>query len=213
MPVISFVTQKGGSGKTTLAVNCAVVAAQGRQRVLLLDMDAQGSAAAWFLRREAEQPQVVRGSVAELGKLPELVRSGQFDWILIDTPGRDDAATAAAISSSDFCVIPSRPSPVDLEATPPTVETIRRLGKAAAFVLAQTPPRSYRITEAQEVLSNAPDLLLCPVHIVMRNAYQDAHLSGLGVTEMEPDGKAAEEMKLLWRWISSNAKRARNGKP
>lgn len=212
MSVISFVTQKGGSGKTTLAINCAVVAARSGRRVLLLDLDAQGSAAAWYLRREDEQPLVVRGSAAELNKLAELERAGKFDWIFIDTPGREDTTTAAAISRSDFCIIPSRPSPVDLEATPPTVETIRRLGKPAAFVLVQTPPRSYRIGEAEEVLSRSADMFLCPVHIVQRNAYQDAHISGLGVTELEPKGKAAEEIRELWRWVSGKVKRVKHVK-
>lgn len=211
MPVISFVTQKGGSGKTTLAINCAVAASRSRGRVLLLDMDPQGSAVAWYLRREGEeQPLVVRGTAAELGKVAELVRANQFEWILIDTPGRDDATTSAAIHASDFCVIPTRPSVMDLEAIEPTVETVRRLGKSAAFVLTQTPPRSYRIGEAEEVLSRTGDIFLCPEHVVLRNVYQDAHTAGLGVMEMEPDGKAAEEMKDLWRWVSSKAKKVKH---
>ena len=75
-----------------------------------------------------------------------------------------------------------------MKATPPTVATIKRLGKLNAFVLSQTPPRGYRIREAAKGLSVLG--MVAPVHIVSRNAYQDAQGRGLAAT-IEPDGKAA----------------------
>jgi chromosome partitioning protein len=204
MKVISFVTQKGGSGKTTLAVNCAVVAAAGRGvRVLILDMDNQASAENWYQVREASEPQLIRVSAAELPKAIDLAAK-QFDFVFIDTPGRDEPAQASAIGQSDFCIIPCRPSPTDLQATPATVATIKRLGKPFAFVLTQTPARSYRISEAAAALAKLGDV--CPVTIVTRNAYQDAQGVGLGVSEFESKGKAAEETKLLWKWIQRKIK-------
>ena len=119
--------------------------------------------------------------------------------MFIDTPGRDEPATAAAIRAADFCVIPCRPTPGDMKATPPTVATIRRLGKRAAFVLTQTPPRGVRLKEAEAGLSVLG--MVCPVHIVHRTAYQDAQGGGLGVTEFEPMGKAAGEIRALWAWM------------
>ena len=199
MKVISFVTQKGGSGKTTLAINCAVVAASGRnRRAVIFDMDPQASAENWFQEREASEPQLIRVSAAELPKAIDLAAK-QFDFVFIDTPGRDEPAQASAIMQSDFCVIPCRPSPTDLQATPATVATIKRLGKPFAFVLAQTPPRSFRVAEASAALSKLGDV--CPVHIVTRNVYQDAQGTGLGVIEFEPEGKAADETTRLWQWI------------
>lgn len=58
MKIISFVTQKGGSGKTMLAVNCAVAAEQTRRKVFLLDLDPQATAEAWYQEREAETPKL-----------------------------------------------------------------------------------------------------------------------------------------------------------
>ena len=87
-----------------------------------------------------------------------------------------------------------------MKATPPTVATIKRLGKRSAFVLNQTPPRGYRIREAAQGLSMLG--MVAPVHIVSRNAYQDAQGMGLGVIEFEPDGKAAAEIRELWQWIA-----------
>jgi chromosome partitioning protein len=204
MKVISFVTQKGGSGKTTLAVNCAVVAASGRnRRAVIFDMDPQASAENWFQAREARAPQLVSITAAELPKAIDLAAK-QFDFVFIDTPGRDEPAQASAIGKSDFCIIPCRPSPTDLQATPATIATIKRLNKPFAFVLAQTPARSFRVREASAALSKLGDV--CPVTIVSRNSYQDAQGLGLGVVEFEPKGKAAAETKLLWKWIQRKAK-------
>ena len=67
--------------------------------------------------------------------------------MLIDTPGRDEPAVARPPSGFRiFAVVPCRPSPADMKATPPTVAAIQRLAKPAAFVLTQTPPRGPRIS-------------------------------------------------------------------
>jgi chromosome partitioning protein len=199
MRVITFVTQKGGSGKSTLAFCCGVRAEETGKRVLLLDMDPQATTELWYQDREAERPRLARINPADLNQaLKGALREG-FDYVLIDTPGRDEPATAAAIRASDFCLIPCRPTPGDMKATPATVGTIKRLGKPAAFVLTQTPPRGSRIIEADKGLGMLG--MVAPVRIVQRSAYQDAQGMGLGVTEYEPYGKAAAEIKELWSWI------------
>lgn len=209
MIVISFVTQKGGSGKTTLAINCAVAAMLTKKRVVIFDMDEQATAENWYQDREDDTPQLVRVKSTELEQALSGVRSKKFDVVLIDTPGRDEPATATAIKLADFCIIPCRPSPADMKATPATVETIRRLGKPAAFVLTQTPVRSFRIREAQNGLSVLG--MVSPVYIVSRNAYQDAQGAGLGVMEYEPNGKAAREIKDLWAWLMKKARKLTDG--
>jgi chromosome partitioning protein len=209
MTVISFVTQKGGSGKTTLAINCGVVASQKGKRALILDMDAQATAETWYQDRDDDKPQVIRLAAPDLDRALKAAREKGFDVVLIDTPGRDEPGAAAAIRASDFCVIPCRPSPADMKATPATVETIRRLNKPAAFVLTQTPPRSFRNREAEHGLSVLG--MVCPVHIVLRNVYQDAQGAGLGVTEFEPDGKAAGEVRELWDWLNKKIRKVKHG--
>jgi chromosome partitioning protein len=98
-----------------------------------------------------------------------------------------------------MCLIPARPSPVDIEAALPTLSTVRRLGKRFAFILNQTPTRSNRVSEAAAAL-NAAGVLALP-YIVQRNDHQDALGAGLGVTEYDSYGKAAEEIRGLWRWV------------
>jgi chromosome partitioning protein len=210
MNIVSFVTQKGGSGKTTLALNFAVAAMRGKKRVVILDMDAQGTARKWYERRTDESPPLVEVSAGDLEKAISAARAQRFDWVLIDTPGRDDASQAAAIRASDFCIIPCRPSAADLEATPTTVETIKRLKKPYVFVLTQTPARSFRIKEAQTGLSYLGTV--CPSPVVLRNAYQDAQSMGLGVTEYEPVGRAATDVQECWQWIVSRIKKISYGK-
>ena len=199
MRVITFVTQKGGSGKTTLALSCAAAAEEQGSRALVLDMDPQGTAEVWYQAREATTPKLAAITAADL---LNAIAGGQlrFDVVLIDTPGRDEPSTAAAIRHADLCLIPCRPTPADMKATPSTMATIKRLGKRSAFVLNQTPPRGYRIREAAQGLSMLG--MVAPVHIVSRNAYQDAQGMGLGVIEFELDGKAAAEIRELWQWIA-----------
>ena len=207
MRIITFVTQKGGSGKTTLALSCAVAAEEHGARALVLDMDPQRTAEAWYQTREATKPKLAAVTAAEL---PNAITGGRqrFDVLLIDTPGRDEPSTAAAIRHADICLIPCRPTPADMKATPTTVATIKRLDKLSAFVLSQTPPRGYRIREAAKGLSVLG--MVAPVHIVSRNAYQDAHGMGLAVTEFETDGKAAAEIRELWQWIAKKLEKLTN---
>ena len=207
MRIITFVTQKGGSGKTTLALSCAVAAEEHGARALVLDMDPQRTAEAWYQTREATKPKLATVTAAEL---PDAITGGRqrFDVVLIDTPGRDEPSTAAAIRHADICLIPCRPTPADMKATPTTVATIKRLDKLSAFVLSQTPPRGYRIREAAKGLSVLG--MVAPVHIVSRNAYQDAHGMGLAVTEFETDGKAAAEIRALWQWIAKKLEKLTN---
>jgi chromosome partitioning protein len=197
--VISFVTQKGGAGKTTLAVNCAVAAERAGLKTLILDLDDQGSAEAWYQGREAETPRLVRVGSWKLPDAMAAANSGRYDLVIIDTPGRDEPSVNAAVRAADFVVIPCRPTPVDLKATPPTWATVGRLQKPAVFVLSQTPPRGERVREAEAALATLG--VVCPVRIVARAAYQDAHGAGLGVLEFDPEGKAAVEIALLWEWM------------
>lgn len=199
MRVIAFVTQKGGAGKTTLAVNCAVAAARKKQ-VLILDLDPQASAEGWYQDREEDSPRLVKTDSWSLPEAIAKAKAAGFEYVMIDTPGRDEPSVTAAIRAADFCVIPCRPTPVDLKAVPPTVATINRLDKQAIFVLSQTPPRGDRVREAEVGLGMLG--IVSPVRVVSRAAYQDAHGAGLGVMEYEPGGKAAREIAELWAWMT-----------
>lgn len=200
MKTIALVTQKGGSGKSTLAIGMAIAAQQAGERVYILETDKQGTVTNWGLRRTDAEPGIDRvNGGPELERALKLLASQDFTVAIVDTPGIDSVTVTAAIRAADLCLIPARPSPADIEAANPTLDSIRKLGRPFAFVLNQAPSRSFRLSEAANAL-NMWGVLALP-YIVQRNDHQDALGAGLGVTEFAPDGKAAEEVRALWAWV------------
>ena len=200
MYAIVLATQKGGSGKSTLAIGLAVAAMDAGERVGVIDADPQGTVSNWSRRRANPKPRIERaGSGMAIERaLLDLRRDG-FTTTVIDTAATDNALSASAIGAADLCLIPARPSPADIEAALPTLTTVRRLDKRLAFILNQTSARSNRASEAATALNSAGVLAL--PYIVQRNDHQDALGAGLGVTEYDSRGQAAEEVRGLWRWI------------
>jgi chromosome partitioning protein len=191
MYVLALVTQKGGSGKSTLAVGLAVAAMENGERVAFVEADPQGTISKWKERRGNPFPRVVR--VADPAEIERaLVRlEAEGIWLaIIDTH---------AITKADLCLIPTRPSPADIEAAVPTLIAIRRFKRRFAFVLNQTPPRGCRLSEAATLL-NSLGVLALP-YVGQRNDHQDALGTGLGVTEFAQEGRASEEVRELWRWV------------
>jgi chromosome partitioning protein len=203
MKAITFVTQKGGSGKSTLCISLAVAAQEAGANVCILEMDRQATVSDWAEHRQTETPEVAQVDETQLADVMRVLQGSAYDYVFIDTPGVDSPGTLSAIRAADLCIIPCRPTPADLRAFKPTLAAIYRLEKRFAFVLNQTPPRSYRNRDAADglaVLGVLPD-----VNIVARTDHQDAIGMGKGVTEYNPSGQAAQEVRKLWAWIEKRA--------
>lgn len=203
MPSIGFLAQKGGAGKTTLAVHLAVLAGD----ALMVDLDPQRSAAEWWESRAAELPEL---AVGEASDLVGALAASRRDWVLIDTAphAAEDARTVAGLV--DLVVIPTRPAILDLRAIRATVEIVQRAGARAVIVLNSCPAargiaEASVTSEARTVLA-AYGLPVAPVAIIQRAALTHALNDGRAVTEYEPNGKAADELRSLWRWISAQAR-------
>jgi chromosome partitioning protein len=218
---IAFVAQKGGTGQTTLAAMLAVAAAQSGENVLAIDVDPQGSLSAWGHRRNGkgstgERLYVDRLAADQARHLPALLdalAAKGFTITILDTAGVDDAATHRVMAAVDLCLMPARPTRVDVEASRRTFRTAITLGKPTAFLLNQCPPmvQSARAIEAAKGLKML-DVLADPL-VTSRPDFQDAVAAGLGVTEYAPTGKAAIETAALWRWVHTRlAKGSNNGK-
>lgn len=203
MRTIALVTQKGGCGKSTLALSLAVAAHGPRCKTLIFDTDPQHTLFDWWHDREASTPDCVElQDSQQISQAITAANSQGFDLVFIDTPGRDDPINARVISVADFCLIPCRPAMADMRAQRPTVDVVKRLEKAGGFVLMQTPARGPRFREAQRGLG-VYGLPVAPTSIVHRQSYNDAYAIGMGVTEFEPDGKASQEIAALWQWVET----------
>lgn len=208
MLTIAFVTQKGGAGKTTLAASVAVAAAASGEKVIAFDLDPQGSLAGWADRRKGQGASFDNLTVEQYpadkvsmiaSVLPALDRQG-FTVAILDTAGVDSPTAHLAMRAADLCLMPARPSRLDIEATRTTFRAVMRMGKKVAFVLNQCPPipKSSRSLEAAAGLKMLG--VLADPMMSTRADYQDAIAAGLGVTEYAPDGKAAAEAMALWQW-------------
>src|SRR5919205_1545341 len=204
MPSIALLAQKGGAGKTTLAVHLAVIAGLG---TLLVDLDPQRSAAGWWESRDADYPELAVGEAGDLARA--LVALPPSAWAIVDTPPHAAPAAETVARQVDFILIPTRPAILDLRAIARTVEFVRRAGSPAAILLNAVPPgrgvaESSVTTEARRALA-AYGLPVVPTAVGQRAALAHALNDGRAVTEFEPDGKAAEELRGLWRWCHAEA--------
>jgi chromosome partitioning protein len=202
MKVLAFVSQKGGAGKTTLAASCGVYAHERGLRVCLMEMDKQGSLAAWFDERQKigrAEPEVVSVDSAPRLKAALTALSADFDLVILDTKGEDSALTGAAIGAADFCVLPTRPLGIDLKACLPTVRSIITAQKPFGFVLNQAPARSKRVDDTQTALATLG--VVADTVMVNRIDHADAVGSGYGITEYRAESAAADDLRNLWAWI------------
>ena len=200
MKSLAFLSQNGGSGKTTLAIHLATVAQQAGERVALIDTDPQESAWAWAQVRKTENPAVYKALTPNLpGLLDKVKDEGQtlavIDTAPYSTPGMDIIAKLA-----DFLVIPCRPSVLDLVAIALSVQIAEASGKPAAFVLNACNPRVAETSQSRKALERHP-YPIAPVEIGSRQVYSRALTRGSTATEFEPRGKAAQEITELWHWI------------
>ncbi len=145
MLTIVLATQKGGSGKSTIAIGLALAAQQAGHNVRLIDTDPQATLANWQCRRGLAEPlvEIIREADAIEQRLPALERGG-ITLTIIDTASGVTAATKAAIGRAAVCLIPARPCLADIEATKPTLRVALSCKTPFAFILNQTPIRGHR---------------------------------------------------------------------
>jgi chromosome partitioning protein len=208
MRTIALLTQKGGTGKTTLAASLAVAAAIAGERVIALDLDPQGSLTRWGERRAAAKaPNKIMVEPLERDRLPRIgaVLEGLadvgFTLAVFDTAGSDGAAARLVTEAADLCLLPVRPTRMDVEATAATFRAAYLAKRQAAFVLNQCPP-TYHSSRASEAAKGLTGLgVLAEPMLSARVDFQDAMAMGLGVTEYARDCRAAREIEALWGWI------------
>jgi chromosome partitioning protein len=205
MKVLGLLSRKGGAGKTTLAIHLAVAAQARGRRVLLIDADPQGSAAAWWKARAAATPEMEIASPDQLRGLLETAHKHGVDLAIVDTRPSVEADAVQVAALSNFVLIPTRPAILDLRAILATLDIVKGSSIHAALVLnACQAPRGAGDAAATVDARNALKAFgvpVAPMAIIQRAILSHALVSGMVASETEPDGKAAKEIRALWRFV------------
>jgi chromosome partitioning protein len=185
-----------------------VAAAHAGETVIALDLDPQASLSRWGKRRAAANaPNKVMIEPLERERLPRLraiiegLAGVGFTIAIFDTAAADGATAHFVAEAADLCLLPTRPTCLDVDATAATFRAVYLAKRKAAFVLNQCPPnyRSSRTSESAKGLTHLG--VLAEPTLCARMDFQDAIEAGLGVTEYARGGRAAQEIEALWSWI------------
>ena len=196
MKIIAVMSQKGGAGKTTLAVHLAVEAHRRKLSVEIIDTDPQQSAGVWSRARGGESPIVTHIQPTRLGPALDQRASAGIELVIVDTAPHagPDAVDVAKLASR--VLIPVRPGVFDLAAARQTIEIVREAGVDSMLVLSACPHRAPEVPMAREALALS-GLSVAETQIGDRRSFSRAIQTGRAVSEFEPDGKASEEIRAL----------------
>jgi chromosome partitioning protein len=202
---------KGGSGKTTVATNLAIIRAAHGRDVLLIDADDQETSTDFTALRNERLP----GGAGYTGikltgpavRTETLRLAKKYDDIVIDTGGRDTTSQRAALTVADTLLVPFVPRSFDvwtLEKVSHLVTEMRAANpelKAYAFIN-RADPSGRDNAEAAEVIRETEALAFVDTPLGARKAFSNAAAQGLAVTELKPqDAKATEEILILFRYV------------
>jgi chromosome partitioning protein len=205
MKVWSIISQKGGGGKTTLALHLAIAAAE-ELKVLVIDLDPQQSAERWHAIRQRatgskDDPSVAAGPYTKLPEMLRIAKKLGADLVLIDTPPKLDKAITAALTPATLALIPVKSSILDLQALEDCVRVVdyAKAKSKAVVVMNAVPSGRNKEATVKEVMRYASrhDLEVMNERLSDLPAYAQGLKSGRGVTETDRNGTAAKEITAL----------------
>lgn len=198
--IITIAQQKGGAGKTTLAVQLATALRRAGKSVAVVDIDPQASLTAWMRLREHEAREAPELRFSMVGgwrlgvELDRLKR--EVERIVVDSPPHAESDAKGAIKAADLVLVPCQPSPLDIWASKSTLDIAINDGKPVALVLNRVPPRGRSFDEALESIAERGYAALS-ARLGNRQAFVTSLGRGLGVVESEPRSAAAHEVEAL----------------
>ncbi len=210
--VISIVNQKGGVGKSTIAVNLAVESTKNKKRVLLIDADKQASSISFrAIRSELDLPQFTANQILTPTIHKDIQNYDNFDEIIIDVGAKDTKVFRSAIISSDIIIIPIQPSAIDFWSTEDTLKIISEVRMSLPNLkiyglLNMVMPSTKIASEVKEHIKEFEkeyQMQFLDSQICARVSFKYAFNDGIGITEQLKDQKAKKEMENLYKEISN----------
>lgn len=199
--IISLLNQKGGVGKTTLAVHLSTALAQRGARVILVDADPQGSSLDWSASRQADPLFPVIGLPTKNLHREIQAHIPNYDYLIIDGPPRVNELARAAIMAADVVLIPVQPSPYDVWAAKEITDLLReaavfKADQKSAFVINRKIVNTAIGRDVAEALADYPHPVLS-TSISQRVSFAESAAQGSTVLELDPKSSAAQEINAL----------------
>ncbi|MCZ4061558.1 ParA family plasmid-partitioning AAA ATPase [Pantoea sp. LMR881] len=205
--IIVLGSQKGGVGKSTLAVSIASFLMSLNKRVLIVDADDQKSVLTWYNNRPESLPHIpVTGASGNIKAMLK-EHASSYDYVIADCAGRDSAEMRSGLMAADVFISPLRPSQMDLDVVPHTCSVFtaaKDFNEAVRgyLVLNMTPTNMFvnEGNEAAKVLEDFPEMNLAQARICDRKAHRDAWAESMTIFETD-NVKAKEEVERLVREV------------
>lgn len=202
MHTIAIISQKGGTGKTTLAINLAVASELAGKPSVIIDLDPQASAKSWHDNRQGKSPAVISAQASRLPELMETARTHGAALVIIDTAPHSETASLAAARAADLILIPCRPGILDIRAIATSAD-LAALSKTPALAVLTACPYRGTLPEEATAAIKTYGLTVAPAHITHRSAFMHSLTASQSVMEYEPEGRGAEEIKHLYKFAIS----------
>lgn len=214
--VIPLISQKGGGGKTTTAINLCVASELAGHTSLLIDLDPQGSAYGWYLQRVANarraqglsadfrpsgvSPVVVSAQAKALSDVIAHAAHANVESIVIDTAASSSDTTLKVLEVADLVIIPCQAAAVDVAANKTSIEWARFKNKEPFVLLTMLKSRVIDNELYEKILTETYGVGIMVPRTSDLMDYPRAMAAGQGVQEYNPNGKAAEETAALYKW-------------
>ena len=196
--IIAFANQKGGSGKTTLSANLAVLWANSEYKVAVIDADAQKSLTYWIDARKkyyGNEPTGIDVYPFDARNLSEDLKKikKKYDFIIIDSPPSITFETIQIVKYSDSVYVPVQPSPLDLMATIPFLNIAKQEKKKTTVILNRVMPRA-KLTEAMVMRLRYAGAKIARSRISAKIIYAETFNVGRGVVDISINSDASKEI-------------------